>query len=77
MCEPEDAAPFWCPFCEIPGCINGICLGKGDERFCWPHSGSGTTVKAMIEDMRHSGIGIVRVDPDGVVTRVAPEEFFL
>lgn len=52
-CEPEDPADgagFWWPFCEIPGCINGICFGKGETRFCWPHSGSGTTVAAIIEE---------------------------
>lgn len=49
-CEPEDGEPFWWPYCEIAGCPNGICFGKGETRFCWPHSGSGKSVGEIIAE---------------------------
>lgn len=51
--EDDDGAihGMWWPFCEIPGCPNRICIGKSD-RFCWPHSGSGRTLKQIIGDTK-------------------------
>lgn len=39
---------FWWPRCHVSGCPNFICTHRSD-RFCWPHSDSGTTFKAMLE----------------------------
>lgn len=48
-CEPEDGEPFWWPYCAVPGCPHGICFGRS-ERFCWPHSGSGKSVREIIAE---------------------------
>lgn len=49
-CEDEDGNVWRWPFCTIPGCPNRICIGRSD-RFCWPHSDSGTTVEGMIQKL--------------------------
>lgn len=58
--------PFWWPYCEIPGCPNGICFAIRSERFCWPHSDSGTTVEEMIE--------VQRLPQDSGLVPITPEE---
>lgn len=46
----EDGRVFLWKRCEIPDCSNMICLSKGETRFCWPHSDSGSTMSELIEN---------------------------
>lgn len=48
--EIEDEGMVYWPRCTVPGCINRICLAKGETRFCWPHSDSGATVSEIIRN---------------------------
>ena len=48
--EDEDGRTFWWKDCEISGCPNQVCTWKSD-RFCFPHSDSGSTVSEIIAEM--------------------------
>ena len=39
---------YW-PMCTIRGCKNRVCLGKGSDKYCWPHLTNGRSLREIMD----------------------------
>lgn len=50
LCEDEDGRERLWALCEVPECVNHVCV-RMSERFCWVHTlTGGSTITKVKED---------------------------